>query len=212
MPGRYGEVILARMGAKPVSTEHQGPQAQGGGQVVVEETLAGWLLESSQGDAEAFRLFYEATVKKVYGLALSIVRTPPAAEDVVIDVYLRVWRNAGTYDARQGKLLAWLLTICRNCAISAIPRADTVAAGGSYTLLEEKSGHDASDVLAAFEEQSVVRAAMTELHPIEQELLGLAFFRGLSHAEIAESSRLPLGTVKTHIRRAIIKLRQRLSE
>ncbi len=200
------------MGAKPVNTEHQDPQAQGGGQAVVEETLAGWLAQSGQGDAQAFRLFYEATVKKVYALALSIVRTPQTAEDVVIDVYLRVWRNAGTYDARQGKLLAWLLTISRNCAISAIPRASTVAAERSYTLLEEKSGDDASDVLAAFEEHSVMRAAMAELYPIEQELLGLAFFRGLSHAEIAESSRLPLGTVKTHIRRAIVKLRQRLSE
>ncbi|MGQ0656523.1 MAG: RNA polymerase sigma factor [Chromatiales bacterium] len=206
-----GDVILARMCANPVSTGNRHLPGLETGLDDAGEVLARWLLAGRQGDQQAFRLFYEATVRKVYGLALSVVRSPQAAEDVVIDVYLRVWRSAQTYDAQRGAPLAWLLTICRNCALTAMRATDLTPASDSYRLPEERGG-DASEALAAFEESSIVRAALADLPGVERQVLSLAFFRGLSHGEIANIVRLPLGTVKTHIRRALARLRGRLSK
>lgn len=148
----------------------------------MEETLAGERSGRCLGVPAVLRSNRQ---EKAYALALSIARTPQAAEDVVIDSLPARLAQCRHLRRTAGKVLAWLLTICRNFAISAIPRTNTVAA--ERTLLEEKSGHDASDVLAAFEEHSVVRATTTELHPIEQELL--AFFpRSLTCGKLAHAA------------------------
>jgi len=197
------------MCAKPVSTEESHFPAQEAGAGDSGEVLAGWLRASGAGDAQAFRLFYEATVRKVYGLAYSIVRSHQTAEDVIIDVYLRAWRSAAHYDDNRGGSLGWLMTICRNCAISAL---EGLQATGGQAPAEAVVGKDASELIAAFEEGGRVRKALAELPAVERQIVALAFFRGLSHSRIAEVVRLPLGTVKTHIRKALVRLRARLSQ
>ena len=149
----------------------------------------------------------------MYGLALRITRKPEAAEEVVADVYLQVWRKAATYDAARGRALTWLLTICHSRALDQLRRKDEAEAHPEPESLRPElleGDNDPLDLLQAIENQSAVYAAMETLNPIQRQLIALAFFKGLSHQEAADQSGLPLGTVKTHIRRALEQLRQTL--
>ena len=167
----------------------------------------------AQQDESALGALYDATLSRVYGLALRITRKPEAAEEVVADVYLQVWRKAADYDAARGRALTWLLTICHSRALDQLRRKDEAEAHPEPETLRTDLADDENDplnLLQAFENQSAVYAALESLNPIQRQLIALAFFKGLSHQEAAVQSGLPLGTVKTHIRRALEQLRQAL--
>lgn len=172
-----------------------------------------WLAAIAQQDESALAALYDATLGRVYGLALRITRKPEAAEEVVADVYLQVWRKAATYDAARGRALTWLLTICHSRALDQLRRKDEAEAHPEPEALRpdlHEGDNDPLDLLQAIENQSVIYAALESLNPIQRQLIALAFFKGLSHQEAADQSGLPLGTVKTHIRRALEQLRQAL--
>ena len=167
----------------------------------------------AEQDEGALAALYDATLSRVYGLALRITRKPEAAEEVVADVYLQVWRKATTYDAARGRALTWLLTICHSRALDQLRRKDEAEAHPEPETLRTdlaNGDNDPLDLLQAFENQSAIYAALETLNPIQRQLIALAFFKGLSHQEAAEQSGLPLGTVKTHIRRALEQLRHAL--
>ena len=172
-----------------------------------------WLAAIAQQDESALASLYDATLGRVYGLAFRITRKPEAAEEVVADVYLQVWRKAATYDAARGRALTWLLTICHSRALDQLRRKDEAEAHPEPESLRPdllEGDNDPLDLLQAIENQSAVYAALETLNPIQRQLIALAFFKGLSHQEAADQSGLPLGTVKTHIRRALEQLRQTL--
>ena len=157
---------------------------------------------------------YDATIGRVYSLALRITRKPEAAEEVVADVYLQVWRKAATYDAARGRALTWLLTICHSRALDQLRRKDEADAHPDPDTLRPDLAdgrNDPLDILQALENQSAIYSALQTLNPIQRQLIALAFFKGLSHQETADQSGLPLGTVKTHIRHALAQLRQTLN-
>jgi len=169
-----------------------------------------WLAAIAQQDESALAALYDATVGRVYGLALRIVRKPEAAEEVVADVYLQVWRKAAQYDVARGRALTWLLTICHSRALDQLRRRDEAETHPEPETLRadlHEGDNDPLDLLQAIENQSAIYAALETLNPIQRQLIALAFFKGLSHQEAAEQSGLPLGTVKTHIRRALEQLR-----
>ena len=164
----------------------------------------------AQQDESALGALYDATLSRVYSLALRITRKPEAAEEVVTDVYLQVWRKAADYDAARGRALTWLLTICHSRALDQLRRKDEAEAHPEPETLRTDladGDNDPLDLLQAIENQSAIYAALESLNPIQRQLIALAFFKGLSHQEAAERSGLPLGTVKTHIRRALEQLR-----
>jgi RNA polymerase sigma-70 factor, ECF subfamily len=171
------------------------------------------LARTARGDAVAFRAFYEATVARCYGLALSLLFAPAAAEDCVSEVYAQVWRSAAAYDVEKGTPVAWLLMICRTRAIDqlrreqarrkALPEAD--AGDGALEL-----AIDGEDAFGAWLGSKPLRGALARLGSAERRLVSLAFVHDLSHAEIAQSTGLPLGTVKSRLRRALQLLRQEL--
>ncbi|MEO8039928.1 MAG: sigma-70 family RNA polymerase sigma factor [Betaproteobacteria bacterium] len=161
----------------------------------------------------ALRDFYDATIARVYGLALRITRTPESAEDVVAEVYHQVWRSADRFDAARGGVLTWLLTLCRSRAIDHLRRRDEAESHADPEALAAPGIDDSRDpqnLLLAVERHSALYDSLAQLIPIQRQLLALAFFRGLSHHEVAEHLGMPLGTVKTHIRKALEVLRRAL--
>ncbi len=175
------------------------------------------ILRISRGDREAVRLLYGRYGRLVYGCALQVVSDAAAAEEVCQDVFLRVWERSGTYQADKGKVVTWLARIARNRAIDVLrarrsrgivaeaPVDDSISASPG-------SGSDPGERLWQSLREERVREAVASLPPEQRRALTLAFFHGLTHRQIAEALGEPLGTVKTRIRDAMLKLRARLGE
>ncbi len=158
------------------------------------------------GDEAALAQLYDDTAGRVYALALRITRNAQDAEETALDVYTQVWRQADQYDAARGRALAWIMTICRSRALDLLRRRETAQTHPEPDALRDEAG-DASDDprewVELFQRDSAVRRALEGLPALPRELLKLAFLHGLSHQDIAARSGLPLGTVKTHIRKAL---------
>lgn len=175
--------------------------------------LAAVMAGVAAGEQRALERFYRLTIGKVFGLALRIVRNRASAEEVAEDVYVQVWHSAATYDAKRGSPLGWALTICRSRAIDSLRRADKAILDPDPTERLDAVAQlvpGLQDLLQASQENATLHAALNRLQPVQRQLLGLAFFRGLTHPEIAASIHLPLGTIKSHIRRALATLREEL--
>lgn len=157
--------------------------------------------------------FYSLTISRVYTIAQRIVVRDDLVDEVVSDTYMQVWRNAGQYDAARGRVLGWLLTIARTRALDVLRRQDdAISHPEPYSLVTEPESKRAQpeDYLAATQAGTAVHAAMKLLNPVQRQMIALAFFRGLSHAEMAEHTGFALGTVKTHMRRSLEILRTAL--
>lgn len=164
-------------------------------------------------DQAALTRLYDLTVSRVYGIALRILRSADLAEEAVSDVYMQVWRDVARYDDNRGRVLGWLLIIARTRALDLLRRQDEAFSHPDpYDLVSEPEAgrDDPHDLLAASRDANALHAALLEMNPLQRQLLSLAFFKGLSHSEIVEHTGIPLGSVKTHIRRALALLRARL--
>lgn len=175
-----------------------------------EARLRGWIKQISRGDEQALGQLYDATLGRVYGLALRITRNRQAAEEVAEDVYWQVWRQALRFDAARGNALTWLLTITRSRALDSLRRddeADSHPEPETLIAAEVSKEGDPQDLLEATQRDHRLHAALAQLEALPRQLVALAFFRGLTHEEIASQTELPLGTVKSHIRRALAALK-----
>lgn len=165
------------------------------------------------GDQDAVIAFIRRFQRRVFGLALSIVDDPAQAEDVAQEAFLRAWRNAATFDARRGSVASWLLTVTRNLAIDAIRmrRADAIDPGALIAL--QLPAHDAAppDVAAAREDASRLAAALRRLPEEQRGAVVLAGIGGRTAREVGEIEDVPVGTAKTRIRTAMLKLRDALA-
>jgi RNA polymerase sigma factor (sigma-70 family) len=164
-------------------------------------------------DQSAFTTLFKIMSAQVNSLALRITDSVQLAEEVTEDTFFQVWRQAPRFDSSRGTVKAWILTIVRSRALDArrsippfeeLPEHETV---GSDDIRCHK---DPPDLLSTFEQNHLLHSALETLAPLPRQLIALSFFRGLSHEEIADHAELPLGTVKSHIRRAVIHLREAL--
>jgi RNA polymerase sigma-70 factor, ECF subfamily len=167
----------------------------------------------SQGDEAAVAELYDMTSSIVYGLALRVLGEVSNAEEVVLDVYTQVWRQAGTYDEARGAPLAWLLTIARTRSVDRLRsgrqrRQRTEPFETSDTTPVSTENPELAAEIA--ERRRLVRSALEELNSDQRQAIELAYYSGLSHSEIAARLNEPLGTVKTRIRLGMIKLREHL--
>jgi RNA polymerase sigma-70 factor (ECF subfamily) len=166
------------------------------------------------GDQHALGRLYDRTNRIVYGLALRILGDPPSAEDVTMEVYLQVWRTAGSYDPQRGAVLSWLVSLVRSRAIDSLRSRKTRRADLEESINELANLRDSrpDPELASFEDMRsrTIRRAMAQLAPDQREAIELAYFSGLSHTEVAVRKELPLGTVKTRIRLGMLHLRKLL--
>ena len=177
--------------------------------VALEANLREWIAAVTRGDEAAFTQLYNATVNRAWSVAMRIVRQNEAAEEVVEDCYWQVWREAERFDASRGRVLTWVLTICRSRALDYLRRkdiAEPVADIETLRSAELADDEDPLDILGATERASAVHRALEQLRPKERQLISLAFFRGLTHQEIADACRMPIGTVKTTMHKAFKQL------
>ena len=166
-------------------------------------------------DPDATSAFVRRFERRVFGLALTMLGGEVAdAEDLAQEVFVRAWRHAGTYDARRGSVLNWLLTITRNLAIDVIRvrRARDVQIGLPVALQIVSVEPRPDEAVVVNDENARVRAAIDTLPWEQRRALVLAAFFGRTALEISESEAIPLGTAKTRIRLAMRRLRQVLSE
>lgn len=174
--------------------------------------LATLLERSAGGDQASFAAFYDATAARAYGVALRVVRNPALAEEIAQDAYLEVWRTAGRFDPGRGSAWSWLMTIVHRRAVDRVRASHAaVRRDTAYGVRHRQVDHDATAETAhARLEAQRVRAALATLSDAQREAITLAYFGGLSHAEVATIQRAPVGTAKTRIRDGLIRLRRTL--
>lgn len=167
----------------------------------------------ARGDQAGLAEIYDRHGRLVYSLALRIVRDRGDAEDVTQDVFVQAWRQASRFDTTRGNVAAWLLTMARSRAIDLIRRRRVrPQPGADDMVMETKDASPAPDVQFEWVQRAeVIQEAMGALPLLQRLAIELAFFEGLTQAEIAEQLEVPLGTVKTRIRQGLLKLRDRLA-
>lgn len=172
----------------------------------------------SRQDTQAFEALYERYGNLVYSVSLKILADVQAAEDVVQEVFLRVWRKPDQYDAARGRFLTWLLSVARNRAIDerrSRGRRQRFEVGSAPLDGEGPHSDEADDpALAALlaDERSAIRGALGGLPPEQRSAIELAYYGGFTQQEIARALGEPLGTVKTRIRLGMQKMRAALAE
>lgn len=171
------------------------------------------LLAVGRDDARAFERLYRLTAAKLFGICLLICGDRQAAEDVLQDVYATVWRRAGAFEPGRASPISWLAAIARNRAIdwrrSQGSRA-WVPAEQADAVPDERP--DARDALLANEGERRLLACMDRLDPQQAAVIRQAFFGGMTYAALAEHRGVPLGTMKSWVRRGLLRLRRCLEE
>lgn len=171
-------------------------------------------------DREAFSRLYERTASHLLGVVLRITRHRERSEDILQEVYVNVWKAAGSFDSRLAQPLTWLTSIARNRAIDSLRRDQTQP----LTVSAQVQGHDDNedhDMLQDFiatdagplelleraADARALRGCLGQLSGEQQQAMALAFYQGQSYSEVADHLRQPLGTVKSWVRRGLIALK-----
>jgi len=177
------------------------------------DRLAALLARAGLGERAAFEELYRATSAKLFAVSLRIVRERPLAEDVLQDSFVAIWNHARDYAPAKSAPVTWMAAIVRNRSLDVLRRGarevrdvdDALAAN----LVDESAS--ASGEAEARREREGLRACLEKLDGDQRQSIALAFFHGLSHSELAAHLRRPLGTVKTHIRRGLARLKDCLA-
>ncbi len=158
-------------------------------------------------DQEAFSYLYDHYSAALYGVILRIVKDAEFAQDMLQEAFLKIWNHLDQYDSNKGRLFTWMINICRHMAIDATR---------SRSFQNQKKNLPVESLVGVIDRQGSstmnpdrigLRAFVDGLSPEHRELIELAYFRGFTQAEIADRLQIPLGTVKTRMRTAVLKLR-----
>ena len=174
---------------------------------IARRELAAALARVGAGDRAALRLVYQDTSATLFGVLVRILQDRSEAEDVLQDVYVTVWRKAGSYDPGRASPITWLVAIARNRAI------DRLRAGGRRTVPIEEASHvrdetpGALDTVVRGEMHARLARCLGEIEEKTARAIRAAFIDGATYEELAERMGVPLGTMKSWIRRGLIKLR-----
>jgi RNA polymerase sigma-70 factor (ECF subfamily) len=164
-----------------------------------------------QGDQQALSELYDRYGAALYGVVLRIVQSEEKAKEVLQDVFLKIWRNAGTFDESKGKFFTWAVNIARNTAIDVTRSSDfrQNQKTDPFDLLVYQSYHPASET---YTDHIGLREIVGALDEKLRTVVDLAYFQGYSQAEIEEEMNIPIGTVKTRLRLAMRELRRVFSK
>lgn len=194
----------------PTAPQDWGPRSQ---------ALGALLSRSALGDRAAFKQLYDLSSGHLYAVILRIQRDRDLADDLLQEVYVNAWKAAGSFDAQRSQPLTWLTHIARNKAIDSLRRAqaqpkfesvhadhdDDDRPDSDQRLVDDAPGP--ADLLERASDARQLGHCMQGLSAQQRQSVALAFFEGLSHAEVADQLRQPLGTVKSWVRRALMTLR-----
>ena len=170
------------------------------------EDLAGLLWLIAAGDRMAFHRLYRAQSPRLYAVALRITRHSALAADAVHDAFLQVWKNAGQFDNSRGNPEAWLVSLARYRALDIARRRGREVSDDDVPE-QADTDPDALSRLQTTQEASALHRCLSGLEPDRRRLVVMAFVDGLTHTEVAERAAMPLGTVKSWIRRSLLTLR-----
>src|SRR5215469_9092970 len=161
-----------------------------------------------RGSQAALKRLYELESKRLYGIALRIVRRPEMAADVLQEAFVQIWQNAATFSPERGAAAAWLTGIVRFRALDAVRKANREIPSDDPALGDKPLEPDVIDRLGASAEAEALRRCLQLLDAEQRRCILLAFVDGLSHSEVAERINAPLGSVKSWIRRGLLALRR----
>ena len=176
--------------------------------------LAELLAQCALKNQHSFNNLYQLTAAKLYGVALRILRRPDWAEEVLQECYVNIWNHAGDYAMAKSAPLTWMTSIVRNRCLDWLRRPQTEATGEEYDIAVEAWQDDAPgpmEQLVAASESAALARCLQQLEAKQRQSIMLAFFHGMSHSELASHMKLPLGTVKTWVRRGLERLKGCLS-
>lgn len=170
------------------------------------------LAQVATGDREAFAALYDGTANRVFGLIRRLLVDPAQAEEVTQEVYLEIWQTATRYEPTRGSAITWMLTLAHRRAVDRVRSAQASRdrdnrIGIRDFAVEYDSVAEAAEVQI---ESERVKRALDKLTELQRQAVTLAYFRGLSHSEVAALLRVPVGTVKTRLRDGLIRLRDEL--
>lgn len=169
--------------------------------------LSSLLSACARGDRRAFKSIYDSQSPQMYGIALRITRDPALAADALHDAFLQAWQNAGRFDGARGRAEAWLISLVRYRALDAVRSRKREV----VTDTPPEQVDDAPDALTAVSQEADARAlqrCLETLEPERRRVIASAFIDGYSHAELAKRLNMPLGTVKSWIRRGLESLKK----
>ena len=174
-----------------------------------EASIGAWLVAVAAGDREALAVLYGQTSPRLMAVLLRMLRRREPAEDVLHDVYLRVWDRARSFDPKRGSPSGWLLAIARNAALDHCrQRRHLVQANDAVDLDHEPRPPDPAALADASADARALHACIERLEPEPRQCLTLAYYEGLTYDELARRLERPVGTVKSWVRRSLGRLRQ----
>ncbi|MUL63991.1 RNA polymerase subunit sigma [Mycobacterium sp. CBMA 234] len=176
--------------------------------------LGALLRRVSGGDADAFAAFYDATSARVYGLVVRVLRDPGYSAEVTQDVYAQVWRSASAFDPTEGSALAWLMTLAHRRAVDRV-RAEVASSRREWdygTRHIDRASDVVSDAAVRGDERRRVAGCLDILTDSQRQAIELAYYDGLTYAQVSEHLSTSLGTVKSRMRDGLRKLRDCLGE
>ncbi len=173
------------------------------------EYLISLLSRTSLGDRPAFNALYDAAKSKLFAVSLRIVRERHIAEEVLQDSFVKIWHHAADYAAAKSAPMTWMTAIVRNRSLDIVrrPQHEVADHDDFFALNMPDEGPTPPVQLASKRDQAQIVRCMKGLDDEQHKAIALAFFDGLSHSEVAIQLKRPLGTVKTHIRRGLLKLK-----
>ena len=174
---------------------------------------AEYLTAISRGDEDSLAALYDRYSSILFSLAQRILNDRPEAEDILQEVFLQVWKNAAKFDETRGRAFTWLAVMTRSRALDRLrslsARRRVIDEDGEVT--DRAGTSDAAAAVKQSEDRETVGAALAQLPENQRDTLLLAYFDGLSQMEIAQRTGVPLGTIKSRTRSAMMRLRELLS-
>ncbi len=174
--------------------------------------LAGLLARAADGDKQSFREFYDRTSAKLFGIILRILVERGEAEDVLQEVYVTVWRKAAEFDAARASPVTWLATIARNRAIDRLRARGSRPAAPIEDAMDVRDESPLADALIDSDRDAQrLRAALSMLEPQHAAAIRSCYFEGTTYEALAQRENVPVGTLKSWVRRGLIRLKAELA-
>ena len=170
------------------------------------------LAQVAAGDKAAFARLYDATSARLFGLARRLLVDAAQAEEVTQEVYLEIWQTATRYEVTRGSAMSWMLTLAHRRAVDRIRAAQASRNRDTRIGIRDldREFDDVSETVEIRVETERVKRALAKLTELQRQAVTLAYFKGLSHSEVAQLLHVPVGTVKTRLRDGMIRLRDEM--